>query len=125
VTDTVTGCNRSSTTDPLRLAPPKPFITSPSATSTTPSRLLRSVLTSLPSPLSLCLPGPHPALIGLLRHGYRIEDWDLAMATTDLTLPHPLGSTHQDSANPVRSQRSASTTTVIADSHRARCWADR
>jgi len=67
--------------------PTKPFITSPSATSTAPSRLLRSVLTSLPRPLSLCLPGPHPALIGLLRHGYRIEDWDLAMATTDLTLP--------------------------------------
>jgi hypothetical protein len=37
--------------------------------------------------LTVCLPGPHPALIGLLRHGYRIEDWDLAMATTDLTLP--------------------------------------
>jgi GNAT superfamily N-acetyltransferase len=48
---------------------------------------LRSVLNSLPSPLGLCLPGPHPALIGLLRHRYRIEDWDLAMATTDLTLP--------------------------------------
>jgi hypothetical protein len=48
---------------------------------------LRSVLGSLPGPLILCLPGPHPALIGLLRHGYRIEDWDLAMATTELTLP--------------------------------------
>src|SRR5215831_12895335 len=48
---------------------------------------LRSVLGSLPGPLMLCLPGPHPALIGLVRHGYRIEDWDLAMATTDLTLP--------------------------------------
>jgi hypothetical protein len=48
---------------------------------------LRSVLASLPGPLTLCLPGPHPALIGLLRHGYRIADWDLAMATTDLTVP--------------------------------------
>lgn len=48
---------------------------------------LRSVLGSLPGPLIVCLPGPHPALIGLLRHGYRIEDWDLAMATTELTLP--------------------------------------
>jgi hypothetical protein len=48
---------------------------------------LRSVLNSLPGPVTLCLPGLHPALIGLLRHGYRIDDWDLAMATTDLTLP--------------------------------------
>src|SRR5262249_52591636 len=63
---------------------------------------LRSVLGSLPGPLMLCVPGPHPALIGLVRHGYRIEDWDLAMATTDLTCPRT-GSTHQDSASPIPS----------------------
>jgi len=37
--------------------------------------------------VTLCLPGRHPSLISLLRAGYRIVDYDLAMSTPDLTLP--------------------------------------
>jgi GNAT superfamily N-acetyltransferase len=32
------------------------------------------------------LPGPHPALGDLLRHGWRVEDYDLAMSTPDVRL---------------------------------------
>jgi hypothetical protein len=48
---------------------------------------LREVLTGLAGPITLCLPGPHPALAGLLRDGFRIEDWDIAMATAELAIP--------------------------------------
>ena len=37
--------------------------------------------------LTVCLPGPHPSLISLLRAGFRVVDYDLAMSTPDLTLP--------------------------------------
>jgi GNAT superfamily N-acetyltransferase len=37
--------------------------------------------------ITLCLPGRHPSLTSLLRTGFRIIDYDLAMSTPDLTLP--------------------------------------
>ncbi|MER7283800.1 GNAT family N-acetyltransferase [Dactylosporangium sp. NPDC000244] len=37
--------------------------------------------------VSLCLPGPHPAVNALLRAGFRIKDHDLAMHTPDVQLP--------------------------------------
>ncbi|MGI5240536.1 GNAT family N-acetyltransferase [Dactylosporangium sp. CA-139066] len=37
--------------------------------------------------VALCLPGPHPAVNTLLRAGFRIEDYDLAMHTPDVQLP--------------------------------------
>lgn len=37
--------------------------------------------------LTLCVPGPHPGLISLLRAGFRVVDYDLAMSTPDLALP--------------------------------------
>ena len=37
--------------------------------------------------VTVCLPGPHPALIPLLRTGFRMVDYDLAMSTPDLALP--------------------------------------
>ncbi len=47
-----------------------------------------AVLAALDAPVvSLCLPGPHPALPGLLAAGFRIDDYDLMMATPDLDLP--------------------------------------
>jgi GNAT superfamily N-acetyltransferase len=50
---------------------------------------LVAALTTLGGSTStVCLPGPHPALAELLAHGWRIEDYDLAMSTPDLDLPH-------------------------------------
>lgn len=40
-----------------------------------------------PGPLSLCPPGPHPALRPLLTTGFRIHDYDITMTTSGLTLP--------------------------------------
>jgi GNAT superfamily N-acetyltransferase len=37
--------------------------------------------------ITLCLPGRHPSLTSLLRAGFRIIDYDLAMSTPDLALP--------------------------------------
>jgi GNAT superfamily N-acetyltransferase len=37
--------------------------------------------------VTLCLPGRHPTLRSLLRAGFRIVDYDLAMSTPDLALP--------------------------------------
>ncbi len=37
--------------------------------------------------LTVCLPGPHPSVISLLRAGFRVVDYDLAMSTPNLTLP--------------------------------------
>jgi GNAT superfamily N-acetyltransferase len=37
--------------------------------------------------VTLCLPGRHPSLTSLLRAGFRIIDYDLAMSTPDLALP--------------------------------------
>lgn len=37
--------------------------------------------------VTACLPGPHPALGVLLDHGWRVEDYDLAMTTPDVELP--------------------------------------
>jgi hypothetical protein len=37
--------------------------------------------------ITVCLPGRHPSLPSLLRAGFRIIDYDLAMSTPDLTLP--------------------------------------
>jgi GNAT superfamily N-acetyltransferase len=37
--------------------------------------------------VTLCLPGRHPTLTSLLRAGFRIVDYDLAMSTPDLLLP--------------------------------------
>jgi GNAT superfamily N-acetyltransferase len=36
--------------------------------------------------VSLCLPGPHPAVARLLRAGFRITDYDLAMVAPDVRL---------------------------------------
>jgi hypothetical protein len=36
---------------------------------------------------SVCIPGAHPALSHLLNSRWRIDDYDLAMSTPDLTLP--------------------------------------
>lgn len=36
---------------------------------------------------TVCLPGPHPALAGLLGAGFRVTDQDTAMCTPDLDLP--------------------------------------
>lgn len=36
---------------------------------------------------TVCLPGPHPAVRPLLDSRWRIDDYDLAMTTADLTLP--------------------------------------
>jgi GNAT superfamily N-acetyltransferase len=36
--------------------------------------------------VSLCLPGPHPALARLLRAGFRITDYDLTMVAPDVRL---------------------------------------
>jgi GNAT superfamily N-acetyltransferase len=37
--------------------------------------------------VTLCLPGQHPSLTSLLRAGFRIVDYDVAMSTPDLSLP--------------------------------------
>ena len=37
--------------------------------------------------VSVCLPGPHPAVPALLRNGFRIDDYDLAMSTQAVNLP--------------------------------------
>lgn len=39
------------------------------------------------SRVTLCIPGPHPALRVLLDHCWRVEDYDLAMTTPDVDLP--------------------------------------
>jgi hypothetical protein len=49
---------------------------------------LLAALSLLPgTPVSVCLPGPHPGFVALLRAGFRIEDFDLAMLTLDVDLP--------------------------------------
>lgn len=37
--------------------------------------------------VTVCLPGPHPAVRAILEAGWRIDDYDLAMTTAGLTLP--------------------------------------
>ena len=37
--------------------------------------------------VSACLPGPHPAVPALLAHGFRIDEYDLAMSTPAISLP--------------------------------------
>jgi GNAT superfamily N-acetyltransferase len=37
--------------------------------------------------ITVCLPGRHPSVTSLLRAGFRIIDYDLAMSTPDLALP--------------------------------------
>jgi GNAT superfamily N-acetyltransferase len=37
--------------------------------------------------VSCCLPGPHPALRPLLAAGFRIDDFDVTMRTSDVVLP--------------------------------------
>ena len=37
--------------------------------------------------VSVCVPGPHPAVIPLLRNGFRVVDYDIAMSTPDVALP--------------------------------------
>ncbi|MFG2040499.1 GNAT family N-acetyltransferase [Dactylosporangium sp. NPDC048998] len=50
--------------------------------------ILRAVLHGLgAAEVSLCLPGPHPAVAWLLGAGFRIEDHDLAMHTPDVEPP--------------------------------------
>jgi hypothetical protein len=48
---------------------------------------VRATVTALaalgPAPVRACLPGPHPALRGLVEAGWRIEDHDHHMSTRD------------------------------------------
>jgi GNAT superfamily N-acetyltransferase len=49
---------------------------------------LRAALAAAPGEqVSVCLPGPHPSVTTLLRAGFRVRDYDVAMATPELTLP--------------------------------------
>ena len=49
---------------------------------------VRSALASADSdPVSVCLPGPHPSVPGLLDSGFRVTEYDLAMCTAGLEFP--------------------------------------
>jgi GNAT superfamily N-acetyltransferase len=48
---------------------------------------IEAVLHRCPGEVSVCLPGPHPAVIGVLRSGFRVLDYDIAMSTPGLALP--------------------------------------
>jgi GNAT superfamily N-acetyltransferase len=48
---------------------------------------VQAALRTLPSAASLCLPGPHPAVIQLLEHGFVVEEHDTYMSTRDSALP--------------------------------------
>jgi GNAT superfamily N-acetyltransferase len=46
-----------------------------------------AALLALDAPeVSLCLPGPHPAVRDLLEAGFRIDDYDISMSTPDVSL---------------------------------------
>lgn len=46
-----------------------------------------TALLALDAPeVSLCLPGPHPAVRDLLEVGFRIDDYDISMSTPDVSL---------------------------------------
>jgi GNAT superfamily N-acetyltransferase len=48
---------------------------------------LYAALAAGPIDAEVCLPGPHPAVVPLLRAGWRVTDLDLAMTTPDVALP--------------------------------------
>lgn len=53
-----------------------------------PVTALLTALTMLTSPrIHLCLPGPHPALGALLRAGFRVDDFDHYMSTSEGLIP--------------------------------------
>jgi GNAT superfamily N-acetyltransferase len=51
-----------------------------------PERVVRALLGTIAGDVRLCLPGVHPAVSGLLRDGFVVEDFDLFM-TTETEIP--------------------------------------
>ena len=61
------------------------LVTAPGAESV--SVTLAALMTCVEHEVDICLPGPHPALRALLAAGFRVVDYDVHMATLDVTLP--------------------------------------